>query len=104
MSKYHKRNAKTGAKTHLQKSPLQYSPFSMQDTRYLEHLHQQLKLRNSQASMMALRKDMIEANNRANGQGELDLLMKELSRPNLPYSTKEHLNNKVKQMKNLSFT
>ena len=54
--------------------------------------------------MMALRKDMIEANNRANGQGELDLLMKELSRPNLPYVTKEHLNNKVKQMKGLTFT
>ena len=56
MMKFKKKNAKTGAKVHLHKSPLNYSPFDMRDTKYLEHLHNELKLRNSRESMVLLRK------------------------------------------------
>ena len=38
---------------------------------------------------------MIEANNRANFQGEVDRIKKELERPNLPYSSKEHLEQRL---------
>ena len=72
MFKYHKRNAKTGAKVHLHNSPLNYNPFMLRDTSFLEHLHKELKLRNAKEAMLSLRKGMIEANNRANFQGEVD--------------------------------
>ena len=101
MFKYHKRNAKTGSKSHLHKSPLQFSPFDMRDTSFLEHLHKELKLRNTKEAMLSLRKDMIEANNRANFQGEVDRIKKELERPNLPYATKEHLEQRLKGYKDL---
>ena len=76
MFKYHKKNAKTGARTHLHKSPLQYNPFMLRDTSYLEHLHKKLKLTNSKEALLSLRKNMIEANNRANFQGEVDKITK----------------------------
>ena len=101
MSKYKKVNAKTGSKVHLHKSPLNYSPFDLRDTKYLEHLHKELKLRNSREAMTLLRKDMIESNNRANFQGEVGKIKKELERPNLPYSTKEHLEQRLQGYRSL---
>ena len=101
MFKYHKKNAKTGAKVHLHKSPLNYNPFMLRDNSYLEHLHHQLKLRNSREAMVSLRKDMIEANNRANFQGEVDKIKRELERPNLPYATKEHLEKRLQGYRQL---
>ena len=101
MFKYKKVNAKTGSKVHLHKSPLNYSPFDMRDTKYLEHLHKELKLRNSREAMLSLRKDMIESNNRANFQGEVDKIKKELERPNLPYATKEHLEQRLQGYREL---
>ena len=71
MFKYHKKNAKAGNKVHLHKSPLNYNPFMLRDNSFLEHLHHQLKLRNSREALVSLRKDMIECNNRANFQGKL---------------------------------
>ena len=101
MFKYHKKNAKTGAKAHLHKSPLQFSPFDLRDTSYLEHLHKELKLRNTKEAILSLRKDMIESNNRANFQGEVDKIKQELERPNLPYATKEHLEQRLKGYRDL---
>ena len=101
MFKYHKKNAKTGAKAHLHKSPLNYNPFMLRDNSYLEHLHHQLKLRNSREALVSLRKDMIESNNRANFQGEVDKIKSELERPNLPYATKEHLEQRLQGYRNL---
>ena len=103
MFKYHKHNNKTGTKAHLHKSLMNFSPFDMRDNSYLEHLHHQLKLRNSRESMVALRKDMIQANARSNYQNELDRLTNEISRPNLPHPTKEHLEHRIKQLKGLIF-
>ena len=71
---------------------IKYSPFDMNDTKYLEHLHEQMKLRNSQEASVALRKKIDEGNKRANYVNELDRMMGELYRPNLPHATKEHLN------------
>ena len=101
MFKYKKVNAKTGSKVHLHKSPLNYNPFMLRDTNYLEHLHKELKLRNSREAMTSLRKDMIESNNRANFQGEVDNIKKELERPNLPYATKEHLEQRLQGYRSL---
>ena len=104
MFKYHKKNKKTGTKAHLHKSLIDYSPFDMRDTSYLEHLHKELKLRNARESMISLRKDMIESNKRSNYQNEIDRLTNELYRPNLPHSTKEHMQNRIDQLKKLKFT
>ena len=101
MMKYKKKNAKMGARVHLHKSPLNYTPFDLRDSSYLDHLHKELKLRSSREAMLSLRKDMIESNNRANFQGEVDKIKKELERPNLPYSTKEDLENRLKQYREL---
>ena len=101
MFKFKKKNAKTGSKVHLHKSPLIFSSFDMRDTKYLEHLHHELKLRSSREEMISLRKDMIESNNRANFQGEVDKIKKELERPNLPYATKEHLEQRLEGYRNL---
>ena len=103
MFKYKKVNAKTGSKVHLHKSPLNYNPFMMKDTAYLEHLQKELKLRSAREGMLSLRKDMIESNKRVNYQNEMDRIKNELQRVNLPYATKEHLEDRVKQMKNLIF-
>ena len=103
MFKYHKRNKKMGAKVHLQQQMMNFTPFDMRDLSYLEHLHKELKLRNTREGMVSLRKDMIESNKRSNYQNELDRITNELSRPNLPHATREHLEDKVKQMKNLVF-
>ena len=102
MFKYHKRNMKSG-KVHLHKSQMNHTPFDMRDTAYLEHLQKELKLRSAREGMLSLRKDMIESNKRVNYQNELDRIKNELSRPNLPHATKEHLEDRVKQMKNLIF-
>ena len=104
MFKYQKRNAKSRLRAHLHKSPLNFSPFDLRDNSYLEHLHKELKLRNSREAMLTLRKDMIQANKRSNYQNEMDRLSGEISRPNLPYATKEHLEDRIKQLKNLVFT
>ena len=102
MFKYQSKNKKSVLRrNHLHKSPLNFSPFDMRDTSYLEHLHKELKLRNSREAMTSLRKDMIEANNRANFQGEVDKIKRELERPNLPYSTKEALEQRLKGYREL---
>ena len=100
MFKYHKRNQKSGNKSHLQKSLLNYSPFDLRDTRYLEHLHKELKLRNAREAMISLRNDMIESNKRANYQNEKERLENQMRRDNLPYPTKEHMADRQEKMTN----
>lgn len=103
MFKYHKRNMKTGTKVHLHKSQMNFTPFDMRDLSYLEHLHKELKLRNTREAMVSLRKDMIDSNKRANYQNEMDRITNELSRPNLPHASREHLEDRIKQMKKIVF-
>ena len=45
---------------------------------------------------------MIESNKRANFQGEVDKIKKELERPNLPFSTKEELEKRLAGYRQLS--
>ena len=75
----------------------------LRDNSYLEHLSKELKLRKAREASLLLRKDMIESNKRSNYQNELDRLNGEISRPNLPHNTIEHLNDRIKQLKNLVF-
>ena len=104
MFKYHKHNTKrTGGIGHLTKAQTNFTSFSLRDTSYLEHLQKELKLRNAREAMTLLRKDMIEANKRSNHQNEYDRIMNELSRPNLPHPTREHLEERLRQMKNIKF-
>ena len=102
MMKFQSKNKKSVLRRHhLHKSPLNYSPFDLRDSSYLEHLHKELKLRNSREALLSLRQDLIRANNRANFQGEVDKIKKELERPNLPYATKEHLEQRLQGYRDL---
>ena len=79
---------------------MNFNPF-MVDTRYLEHLHKEMKLRNAREGMLMLRKNMIEGNKRANYQNEMDRIQNELHRPNLSRPSKEHLENYYSKLKKL---
>ena len=105
MYRHHKKNAKKNkGKVFLQSSQIKYSPYELRDTKYLEHLHEQMKLRNSQEASVALREKIDEGNKRANYVNELDRMMGELYRPNLLRATKEHLNKWYEDTKKLIFT
>ena len=80
-----------------------YSPFEMQDTRYLEHLREHAKLRETFQGSVLKRNELLESNKRKNYQMELDRLVNELHRPNLPHSTKEHMEKRIEELKKLTF-
>ena len=103
MLRFQKKNNKSFRKTPLHASKMNHTPFDMRDTAYLEHLQKESKLRSAREGMLSLRKNIIESNKMVNYQNEMDRIKNELSRPNLPHDTKEHLEDRVKQMKNLIF-
>ena len=76
----------------------------MYDTRYLEHLHQQAKLRNSKDTLLLKLKDYKESIARANYRNEKERLENEMDRPNILDSTKEHMKKRIEQLKKLEFT
>ena len=105
MYRHHKKNAKKNkGKIFLQSSQIKYSPFDVKDNEYLKHLHEQMKLRDSQEASVAFRKPIQEGHARANYQNELDRLTMELHRPNLPHSTLEHLQKRIEELNKLTFT
>jgi len=53
------------------------------DRRYLEHLHQQAKFRNSRDTLLMTLKDYKESIARANYQNERQRLENEIDRPNI---------------------
>ena len=81
----------------------QYSPFQMQDTRYLEHLREHQKLREAYEGSVLKRNELLESNKRKNYQLELDRLMNELHRPNLPHSSIEHMKKRIEELRKLAF-
>ena len=91
-------NNKKNNRSNLHTTMMNFTPF-MADTRYLEHLHKEMKLRNAREGMLMLRKNMIEGNKRANYQNEMDRLQGEMYRPRLAYSSREHLEERYKQLK-----
>ena len=84
-------------------STKQYSPFEMQDTRYLEHLRDHMKLRESYEGSLLKRHELLESNKRKNYQQELDRLTNELHRPNLPDSSNKHMEKRIEELKKLAF-
>ena len=76
-------------------STKQYSPFEIQDTRCLEHLRDQMKLRESYESNLLKRRELLESNKRKIYQQELDRLTNELQRANLPHSSLEHMEKRI---------
>ena len=84
---YKKKHNNNKHRSHLHTTMMNFNPF-MADTKYLEHLHKAMKLRNTREAMLMFRKDMIEGNKRANYQNELDRVQNELYRPNLSRPSK----------------
>ena len=80
----------------------QYSPFQMQDTRYLEHLREHQKLRDAYEGSILKRNELLESNKRKNYRLELDRLMNELHRPNLPHSSIEPMKKRIEELKKLT--
>ena len=78
-----------------------YSPFEMQDTRYSEHLKHHMKLRETQEGSILKRSELLQSNKRQNYQMEMDRLMNELHRPNLPHATTEHMEKIIEELENL---
>ena len=76
----------------------------MMDTRYLEHLHQQAKLRNSRDTLLLKLKDYKESIERANYRNEKERLENEIDRPNILDSSKEHMKKRIEQLKKLEFS
>ena len=91
-------------RAHLHKSQANYNPFMMMDTRYLEHLHHQAKIRNSRDTLLMKLKDYKESIARANYRNEKERLENELDRPNILDSSKEHMKKRIEQLKKLEFT
>ena len=81
----------------------QYSPFEMKDTRYLEHLREHQKLREAYEGSIRKRNELLESNKRKNYHNELDRLVNELHRPNLPHSSIEHMKKRIEELKKLTF-
>ena len=79
----------------------QYSPFQTTDTRYLEYLREHQKLREAYESSILKRNELLESNKRKNYQNELDRLMNELHRPNLPHSSVEHMDKRLHELMKL---
>ena len=79
-----------------------FSPFQMHDTRYLEHLTEHQKLREAYEGSILKRNELLESNKRKNYQNELDRLMNELHRPNLPHSSIKHMKKRIEELKKLA--
>ena len=60
-----------------------------------------MKLREAQEGSILKRNELLQSNKRANYQLELDRLMNELHRPNLPHATKEHMEKRIEELKKL---
>ena len=101
---YHSKKKNNNKRQHLHTSPKNFSPFDMMDTRYLEHLHHQAKIRNSRDTLLMKLKDYKESIARANYRNEKERLENELDRPNILDSSKEHMKRRIEQLKKLEFT
>ena len=75
------------------------NPWSLHDTRYLKHLKEQLELRKAYEGSLRKRNELLESNKRQNYQLEIDRLTNELHKPNLPHSTKEHMEQHIEKSK-----
>ena len=98
---YTSKKKNNNKRQHLHTSPKNFSPFDMMDTRYLDHLHHQAKIRNS---LLMKLKDYKESIARANYRNEKERLENELDRPNILDSSKEHMKKRIEQLKKLEFT
>ena len=62
-----------------------------------------MKLREAHEGSLLRRNELLQSNKRANYQLEIDRLMNELHRPNLPHATKEHMEKRIEELKKLKF-
>ena len=66
-----------------------------------EHLKHHMKLRETQEGSILKRSELLQSNKRQNYQLEMDRLMNELHRPNLPHATTEHMEKIIEELENL---
>ena len=60
-----------------------------------------MKLRETYQGSLLKRNELLESNKRSNYHKELDRLMNELYRPNLPHSSIEHMDKRLRELMNL---
>jgi len=101
---FHNKKKNNNKRQRLHVSPKNFSPFDMTETRYLEHLHHQAKIRNSRDTLLMKLKDYKESIARANYCNERQRLENELDRPDILDSSKEHMEKRLKQLKELEVT
>ena len=61
-----------------------------------------MKLRETQEGSILKRSELLQSNKRQNYQLEMDRLMNELHRPNLPHATTEHVEKRIEELENLN--
>ena len=66
-----------------------------------EHLKPHMKLRETQEGSILKRSELLQSNKRQNYQLEMDRLMNELHRPNLPHATTEHMEKIIEESEKL---
>ena len=62
-----------------------------------------MKLRETQEGSILKRSELLQSNKRQNYQLEMDRLMNELHRPNLPHATTEHVEKRLEELDKLQF-
>ena len=73
----------------------------MQDARHLTFLRDHMQPRESYEGSLLKRRELMESNKRKNYQQELDRQTNELHRLNLPRYSIEHMESRVKELKNM---
>ena len=62
-----------------------------------------MKLRETQEGSILKRSELLQSNKRQNYQLEMNKLMNELHRQNLPHATTEHMEKRIEELENLKF-
>ena len=103
---YRKKQTTTNFREKMNKPPSgnNYGIFKHHDTRYMKYLKDQLDRRETRDKLISYRHDIIEANKRGNYRNQIDRMNNEIQRDNLNHNSLEHLQHRINQFKNLSFT
>ena len=78
--------------------------FRQPDLSYLLNLKQQMDAREARVVNLALKRRLLEGQEKANYEMELNRLRSETRNPGLPETTVEHMENRIKKLEQLSET
>ena len=77
--------------------------FKHKDTAYVKWLKEQLDRNETREKLIACQNDIRQSNERVNYQNQVDRMMSQVQRDNLPYNSLEQLQRQRNQFKSLSF-